>query len=280
MEILQLKYFLHAAEAENISAAAKAFMVPPSSVSAAIKKLENELGVTLFDRTPNSLRLSENGKIFYGAVRKAAEEFANGLQEIDERMGKISGEIRLLILTNRSLVTERLSDFKKKHPAVSFTIQHLAEEKDRAFDIIISDKPMEKTRFSARPFVREELFLAVHRDNPIAGHPSVSLPQLSKEKFVCMPRGSSLRDNMDATFHRAGISPACVIECDDPYYICEYVKMGLGVTFFPGVSWRRRRDDRIRLLRIGDGLFRESFLYVSTGASAAARLFAESLETQ
>lgn len=277
MELLQLRYFLLAAEKENISAAAKAFLVPPSGVSAAIKKLERELGVLLFERTANSLRLSENGRIFYRAVANAARELERGKREMEERTGKIGGEIHLLILTNRSLVTERISAFKEKYPAVSFRMQHTGPEEAGQHDIIISDKPLRGSGFAARPLVREELFLAVHRENPLARECAVPLLRLAEEKFVCMPRGTSLRDNMEAAFRRAGISPVCAVECDDPYYVCEYVRMGLGVTFFPGVSWQRQKDDRIKLLHIGDGLYRESFLYVSAGASKAARLFAETL---
>lgn len=276
MEVLQLQYFLAAAERENISAAAKTFMVPPSSVSASIKKLEKELGTALFKRSANSLRLSENGKIFQKGVENAAAALQNARREMEARMGRVSGEIHLLILTNRSLVTERISSFKKKYPAVSFRMQHADPEAGR-FDIVISDKPIPGGGFSARSLVREELFLAVHRENPLAGRQSIPLRRMAEENFICMPRGSSLRDNMDAVFHRAGLSPQCVIECDDPYYICEYVKMGLGVTLFPGVSWKRQADENIRLLRVGDGLFRESFLYVGAEVSPAARLFAETL---
>ncbi len=276
MELLQLQYFLQTAEKENISAVAKAFFVPPSSVSASIKKLEQELGVTLFERTANSLRLSETGRIFYRAVKNAAGELERGKRELEEQTGKIGGEIHLLILTNRSLVTKRISAFKEKYPAVSFRMQHTGEAGQN--DIIISDKPLGGSGFTTHPLVREELFLAVHRENPLAKEKSVSLLQLAAEKFVCMPRGTSLRDNMDAAFHRAGVSPVCAVECDDPYYVCEYVRMGLGVTFFPGISWQRQKDDRIKLLRIGDGLYRESFLYVSTRASRAAKLFADSLK--
>ncbi len=279
MEILQLKYFRKAAEKENISAAAKVFMVPPSSVSAAIKKLEKELGTTLFDRTANSLRLNESGKIFLGAVEEAGRALQRGKAELERGIDAPRGEIRLLILTNRSRVTERISEFKKKYPAVFFTIQHTNYmEKYTDYDVIITDRQLEKNRFEARRFVHEEIFLAVHRENPLSACRGISLEQAAAEKFICMPRGSSLREYMDACFQGAGFSPAHVIACDDPYYICEYLKMGLGVTFFPGISWQKRMDARIVLLRIGEGLYRDSFIYINKFASFAAREFAKELE--
>lgn len=279
MELLQLKYFLKAAEKENISAAAKAFMVPPSGVSAAIKKLETELGVQLFDRTANSLRLNADGRIFRDAVEKAAEALQNAKATLKSRGDVPSGEVRLLILTNRSRVTERISEFKKQYPAVSFSIQHTDSGGQYGdFDVICADRQPDKSRFSEHPFVREEICLAVHRDNPLARKEAVHLSEAAAEKFISMPRGTSLGDYMERCFRGAGLSPACVIACDDPYYICEYLKMGLGVTFFPAVSWQKRGDAQIKLLHFVPRQYRESFVYVNKFAPPAARLFAEKLE--
>ena len=57
MEFLQLRYFYESAKSESIAKTAKSFMVPASSVSAAIKRLEEELGCALFERTANRIRL-------------------------------------------------------------------------------------------------------------------------------------------------------------------------------------------------------------------------------
>ena len=62
MELLQLRYFFDSAKTENFSKTAERYKVPPSSVSSAVKRLENELGVQLFDRTDNRILLNENGK--------------------------------------------------------------------------------------------------------------------------------------------------------------------------------------------------------------------------
>ena len=65
MEILQLRYFYETAMAESIAKTAQKYMVPASSVSASIKRLEQELGVELFVRTSNRISLSEKGKLLY-----------------------------------------------------------------------------------------------------------------------------------------------------------------------------------------------------------------------
>ena len=93
-----------------------------------------------------------------------------------------------------------------------------------------------------------------------------------------MPRGSSHRDLMDKWFKKCGFEPEIIIECDDPYYICEYLKMGLGTTFFPSVSWEKQIDNRLRLLKIDDGVYRDSYMYVNKESSNITKLFAETLE--
>ena len=61
MEILQLKYFLDSAEHGSFSLTAKKYMVPTTSVSASVRRLEEELGYKLFDRHANKITLNENG---------------------------------------------------------------------------------------------------------------------------------------------------------------------------------------------------------------------------
>ena len=83
MELLQLRYFFDSAKTENFSRTAEKYMVPPSSVSAAVKRLESELGVQLFDRTDNRILLNGNGKrvqqslcIVFDELDKLRDSFA------------------------------------------------------------------------------------------------------------------------------------------------------------------------------------------------------------
>ena len=62
MEFLQLRYFYESARTQSLSKTASKYMVPASSVSASIKRLEGELGCQLFERTANRITLSESGK--------------------------------------------------------------------------------------------------------------------------------------------------------------------------------------------------------------------------
>lgn len=281
MELLQLKYFSHAAKTENFSHTAQHFRVPTSCVSASIKKLESELGAKLFDRTANKIKLNEQGKIFLHAVDKSERLLKKAKADISDLSQTPFGEIKLLILTNRQKVTEVISEFKLKYPNISFNIQHQWHKEHsnmNEYDVIVTDQNIKSDQFLKTLWLSEEIFLAVHKENQLSKKACVSFDELQYEKFISMQKESSLRRHIDMFFADQHIAPDIVIECDDPQYIRKYLKMGLGVTFFPGISWKEQISNDIRLLRINEGLYRDSFIYTNISAPNIASLFAQMLE--
>ena len=79
MELLQLRYFRDAAEMENFSKAAEKNLVPQPSISKTISKLEQELGVRLFDRNGKKISLNTNGRYFYEKVNLALTQLDDGI---------------------------------------------------------------------------------------------------------------------------------------------------------------------------------------------------------
>ncbi len=275
--MLQIKYFMAVARSENISRAAQEFMVPPSSVSVAIKKLEADWGYPLFDRTANRLTLNANGKLLLRALKTAQAAVEAAKTETQNLSGDVSGELKLLVLNNRGRVTECISSFTAEYPKAVFNIRHDGKLNFRDFDLIITDKKIEAEEYAEALFCREEILLAVPKKHPLAKEKSVAVSALANEKFICMPRESNLGEYTHTAFSRAGILPEIAIECDDPQYILSYLKMGLGICFFPSLSWKKQMNDNISLLKIEDGLMRDSYLYVRKKAAHIVHLFARAL---
>lgn len=82
MELLQLRYFCTAARMQNISHAAAYHQIPQPAMSKTISKLEKELGVPLFEREKNRIRLSTQGQRFYTRVAAALQELDGALDEL------------------------------------------------------------------------------------------------------------------------------------------------------------------------------------------------------
>lgn len=277
MEILQIKYFMAVARYENISKAAQEFMVPASSVSVAIKKLEADWGYPLFDRTANRLKLSANGKILLRALQTAQNAVETARAETQNLAGGASGELKMLVLNNRRRVTECISRFTADYPKVMFNIRHDSRLHFREFDLIITDKKIEADGYEERVLCREEVLLAVPNNHRLAKEKSISVSKLAEEKFICQPRESSLGEYAHTAFARAGISPEIAIECDEPQYILSYLKMGLGICFFPALSWKKQADNNLSLLHVEGGPERETYVYVRKKAAHIVHLFAQAL---
>ena len=129
MELLQLKYFCKVAKGGSISAVAKEFSVPASSVSQSIKRLEKELNVKLFNRKANAVSLSEKGAVFLEYAEKSLNSLANGIAAASDDIN--SGEISICINTNRRIVMETVEKFKKLFRFLIRCLSYMCELKQQ-----------------------------------------------------------------------------------------------------------------------------------------------------
>lgn len=280
MELLQLTYFCDAAKTENFSETAHRYHVPPSAVSQSIKRLEGELGVSLFDRTVNRLRLNDRGKRFYDGVHHALTLLEDAKRQAADEQPSPTGELRLLVATNRRLVTLAIQRYRSRYPEVTFLVDHRPEQAYDQYDLIISDDLSLPHEEPPRLLITEQLLLAMEREHPLAKQKDLSLKELSNEKFVCMNRESRLFALTEHLCLEHGFSPAVAIRCDDPYYVRRYVSLGLGVALVPSVSWQGLFDENVILREVGTHL-RKTYAMLPKGryCSRATREFTETLVT-
>lgn len=277
MELLQLQYFCDSAQTENFSHTAQRFHIPPSAVSQTIKRLESDLGVSLFDRQHNKITLNEHGKILYEYVSKALDLLEEGRTRLRDADGDPSGEIRLLICTNRRLVTRAIERFQSQYPSVSFLLDHQAND-GIDYDVIISDDLSLGAKRQARRLLTERMLLAVHEDHPLAKKERVSLSELSEESFVAMHESSRLYCLTKKICEEAGFTPKIAIRCDDPYYVRQYVALGLGVCLVPEISWKNLLPPHVVLKSMGcDPRVTYAFLKTNGYRSRACECFLDIL---
>lgn len=260
MELLQLKYFAHAAQTENFSKTAHFFGVPASTVSITIKRLEEELNTKLFLRNKNKLSLNENGKNFAKEINLALLHINSALSTVSD--SNCSGEIRLLALSDRRIITEKISQFKNLYPEITFLIEHTAQkDKYDDFDLVISEDNPDLQGFFKTEYINEQILLAVSRLNPLSKKDKLFLTDLNNQPFITMPNGSLFRITALAC-QSVGFNPRIVIKCDDPYYLRRYVDMNLGIAFVPELSWQGQYGENTVLKSISDfSYLRKTFIY-------------------
>ncbi len=252
MELLQLRYFLESADNENFSKTAEKYHVSSSSVSIAIKRLESELGCTLFTRENNKIHLNERGRVLRRALRTSLDTLDTAVAGLTDIKDDENGTISLLIRCERRLVVERLLAFKQKYPRVVFSLTHEFTSDDiEKYDIIIDASTERYAGFDRLPMLSEDMHFAAFAENPLCGRRLV-MNDLRDQPFVTMGEGSSLKRLVEDVCRKAGFRPHIVIESDDPYYLRKYIELDLGIALIPEKSWEGELSDRIAFLQVED----------------------------
>lgn len=281
MELLQLRYFCSAAKSENFSKTAAEFMVPQSTVSQTIKKLETELGISLFDRRGNRVFLNDSGRMFYLTVSRSLTEIDNACDTLREIADGSAGSISILIKTDRRFIAECIAKYKEKHPNIRFTVHHRTPSEPCHFDMIIDDREFIHPDMECHSLMRETLLIGVHGDNPLAKRKALTFNDIADKTFISMPNGNSLYRILNSIFQKNGKSPKIDIFCDDPYFIRKYIELKLGIAIWPTISWLETDHKNIKLIPLADEkLYREIFLFTESIElmTVAAKGFAEYLK--
>ena len=240
MEILKLRYFYETSKNESIAKTAEKFMVPPSSVSASIKRLENEVGVTLFDRYSNKIKLNDKGFMFAESLGDIFDKLENTLLNFSEKTTE-QKEICILIKARRKWITDLIIKYKKTHPDVQFRIYNDIHMDDTEnFDIVVDEQSdiydnMEKFIISV-----EEICIKASKDSLLVGR-KLSFNQLKNVPFVMPRKAIGIRKLLDNTGNKYGFKPNIAIECNDSYCLSRYVEADMGIT----LGSRRALNDSI-----------------------------------
>lgn len=277
MELLQLRYFLDSADNENFSKTADKYRVPPSSVSIAVKKLETELGCSLFTREKNKLRLNARGRVLRQALRHALDELDTAVAGLTDIPDEETGDISLLIRSERRVVSQHLLAFKQRYPQVVFRLSHEFSTRDiEKYDVIIDASSEPYQGFDRFPMLSETLRFAAFCDNPLCGR-RLTMSDLRDQPFVTLCEGSSLKQLVQEACAKAGFRPHIIIESDDPYYLRKYIEMDLGIALIPERSWEGELSDRIAFLDVADfACSRVTYAYFNRSrphASVAAKFY-------
>jgi len=275
MELLQLRYFYETARCGSIAKTAERYMVPPSSVSAAIRRLEGELGKKLFERTSNRIVPNENGMRLKTSLDKVFSELD---QTVTDITCPVDGQrIKLLVRTMREKMTGYIIDYRKKHPNVVFEFVMAFENVDFAdFDVIIdvqSDKYADYTGFEMR---REQVRLCVNTEHPLAGK-DLTLRQLKDQSFITM--GGNIEASIEGACADAGFTPNVVARIND--IVCYRKLMLSGI----GIGYRRDNGNNplegLCYLNVTDfKLVQPMCVYYKNDIDSPVRNFVEFLRTK
>lgn len=231
MELLQLKYFKAAAELENFSAVAEKYYVPQPSISATIKKLENELGVQLFDRNGKRITLNSNGKIFY-------EKVAAALNSIDDGVNSLQSEKKNIVLylqAGARFLSLLTADYHISHNNAYLSTVGYSPDLKNNYDFTFMQPDGDMSEFEYEELMQDEIVCVVPANHKLAKTKGeVSIKDLKDELFIAHYQPMNLRYFTDKFCEdEGGFRPTVIYETHDDRTIRYLVSEGRGLALLP-----------------------------------------------
>ncbi len=289
MEIHQLRYFCAVAETGSFTRAAEREQVAQPSLSQQVIKLEEELGVRLFDRLGRTVRLTDMGQIFLPRARVILNELRAAKEEVTDKQLSTTGPVAVGVIPTIApyFLPPRISSFCRKYPEAVITVYEdiTARLMDRLrgglIDLAVMALPMRGHDLECYPLRTERLFAIVPKDHKLAKEQSVSLRDLRNESFLLLRDDHCFRETAIEVCKRARLLPKVVFESGQFSSILAMVGAGLGISIVPEMALERRPDCQFVLLEderasrtIGVAVLKGHFL------SGVQRAFLSHLQTQ
>lgn len=285
MELRQLEYFVAVAGELSFTRAAERVHVVQSALSTSVGKLERELGVELFDRTRQQIRLTAAGECLRTHALEVLRVSRAAAESVTQFRGTLSGTVEFgsLISFGPMDVAGALGDFHREHPFVRLSLRlsqsgasaYLTSLVDGSLDIALVSVPERfPPQLEMRLLFEDPMVFVCRQDRPRADDESVSLPDVAADDLVGFPTGFGLRRLMDDAFHAAGVQARTQYEVSSGFAeIAALVRTGLGVAFMPASEAQRFKD--LRRIGLADPVIWQVYLAsppVGRLTPAAARL--------
>ena len=244
MELRQLKQLLVLADTLNFHRAAERLHMAQPPLSTSIKKLEGELGLSLFDRLPSGLQLTPAGHTLVGHARRTLYQADELRRTAREWVDGARGVLRVGCVGSAShgLLPQILRQYRQAHPQVEFTLEEsstsglLQRLEAYTLDVALVRFPVLVSN-QARVMLlrRERMMLAVHAESAFAGLAEVELRALHEQPFIIYSRvhASTMHLLTQQAFQQKGVQPRIVQEAVQVQSMLGLVEGGLGLALVP-----------------------------------------------
>lgn len=238
MELHQLRYVIEVSRLGSFTAAAGALHVSQPGVSAQVAKLERELGVTLFDRSSRTPRLTPEGQ----AMMPTMQAVLAGIEELEqasnELIGLVRGNVRIGTIIGCTIpgFLDGFAEFRADHPGVSATlVEHdsntlLAKLLTGDLDVVLlaHSDPLPSTITSAT-FVDEAIAVGVPEHHQWCGSDALDVHELAGTEVITLAVGTGIRAALDEMSDAADCDLRPAIEAHSPDTVLALAARGAGV---------------------------------------------------
>ncbi|MDQ6775338.1 MAG: LysR substrate-binding domain-containing protein [Actinomycetota bacterium] len=267
MELRQLRYLLALAEERHFTRAAARAHIAQPALSQQIRRLEDEVGLPLVERTTRRVALTDAGELLVDRARRILAEVDAAQSELEALRGVQRGHVTVGAMHTMGPVDVSLvlAIFHERHRGVELTVreqssEELAEmlrvdELDLAF-LSVTER-IESHGLGLQQLVSEEIVAVLPADHPLAGRHRIRMAELSGERFISYRDGSRLREVLVSAGRDAGYEPHVTLESNESQRIRRLVARGLGVAILPRSDAESPGADTAAVTLTSPGLTRD-----------------------
>jgi DNA-binding transcriptional LysR family regulator len=264
MELTHLRYFVSVAEELHFGRAAKKLHISQPPLSQQIMKLEEELGVKLFNRTNRRVELSHAGKLFLADAKVVIEQADNASTKMQDLASGTKGSLSLGF--NEPVINTFLSSaiksYREKYPGIKLslheleTFEQLNALRNRQIDLgMLRPYEQDLTDLDAELLFKEQYLVAISADLNISEKSPIRLKELSGQSLIMFPRHiqPALHDRLLEDLVKAGFPAKISQEATSKQTTLALVAAGMGVALVPESS-AEHASGSIKFLHIEDEL--------------------------
>lgn len=243
MDLRQLSYLVALAEECHFTRAAAREHIAQPALSQQIRRLEEEVGVTLVERTTRQVTITHAGQVLVARARRILGEIDAASAELAALRGMESGRVGVGTMHTMGPidVSLPLAIFHERHPGIELTVrEHSSEElaqmlRDDTLDLAFLSvtERVESHGLGLHQLMSEELVAVVPLDHRFAGRRKLRMADLEGEEFISYREGARLRELLIGAGAHAGFQPTIRLESNESGRIRRLVARGMGVAILP-----------------------------------------------
>lgn len=248
MELCKQKNFTEAGYACNMTQGA---------LSKQIRKLENELGITLIRRNTRKFELPKEGEIFLSYAKKMTGTYEEMLKNVQKNQEIKIGCMPVLAPYHFARL---VADFRKEYPDIKLVIDEriasdIQENSDRYDFLILRENMMEdQKKFRFSPLYDDKLCAVLYEKHPLYGRDRLQLKELKDDVFIFPERGSGSYEVFYKSCEKAGFEPKIAFEFPQANTIMSFVSEGVGVTITFSTVYREAKCAGVKMIPLEDEL--------------------------
>ena len=242
VSLRQVRSFLVVARVKSFTGAASILNVTQPALTMQIRRLEEALGVTLFDRDTRSVELTRVARDLIPAFERTLQDFDAALESARDIATQERGIVRLAALPSvaAGVLPDAILSFREKRPNVIFDLrdviagQVLSLVQSEQVDFGVMGGTVKAADVEVVFEAQDRLHVVYPKGHPIARLKTITPAALSKFPLILMQRETSVRAIVDAGFQSAGLMPKATCEAIYMMTAVGMVRAGLGLTILPG----------------------------------------------